>query len=125
MMAEKTLSNQLAMRFLPDPKQSIFFVGYADPDSPGGRLKAARAEEPVRLDRELPEQKLGCHMQEFDFSAHSPREHLLDYICRTRPQTVVLVHGGVTSVAWFEAAIRQALPETRVVIPTPGVTYEL
>jgi Cft2 family RNA processing exonuclease len=125
MMAEKTLSNQLAARFLPDPKQSIFFVGYADPDSPGGRLKVGRPGEPIRLDTELPEQKLACHLEAFDFSAHSPREQILDYIRRTSPKTVVLVHGDIASVEWFEAAIREILPRTRVVIPTPGVAYEL
>ena len=124
-MSEKTLSNQLAARFLPDPKQSIFFVGYADPESPGGRLKAGQPEEPIRLDDEMPEQPLICRVEEFDFSAHSPREQILNYICRTHPKTVVLVHGGAASVAWFEAAIGEALPGTRVVIPKPGETYDL
>ncbi|MBW0001225.1 MAG: MBL fold metallo-hydrolase [Verrucomicrobia bacterium] len=125
MMSEKTLSNQLAARILSDPKQSIFFVGYADPESPGGRLKAGQPEEPIRLDNELPEQPLICRVEEFDFSAHSPREQILNYICQTRPQTVVLVHGGPASMSWFEAAIAEALPGTRVVIPVPGETYEL
>src|SRR6478752_282892 len=47
MMTEKTLSNQLAERFLTDARQSVFFVGYADPESPGGRLKAARPHDLV------------------------------------------------------------------------------
>ncbi|MEI4884126.1 hypothetical protein, partial [Klebsiella pneumoniae] len=48
MMTEKTLSNQMASRFLDRPEQSIFFVGYADPDSPGGRLKAARGGDRIQ-----------------------------------------------------------------------------
>ena len=60
MMTEKTLSNQLAERFLSDAKQSVFFVGYADPESPGGRLKAARPGDFVQLDEALPSQKLAC-----------------------------------------------------------------
>ncbi len=125
MMSEKTLSNQLATRFLHDPKQAIFFVGYADPNSPGGKLKAAKRAEALQLDPELPAQPLACRVEEFDFSAHSPREPLLDYVVRTAPKTVVLAHGGAESMAWFEGEIRRALPETRVVIPEPGQAYEL
>ena len=43
MMTEKTLSNQLAERFLTDPRQSVFFVGYADPDSPGRAVESGTA----------------------------------------------------------------------------------
>ena len=32
----------LAKRMIGDERQSIFFVGYADPDSPAGRLKKAK-----------------------------------------------------------------------------------
>ena len=41
MMTEKTLSNQLAERLVGDPRQSIFFVGYANPQSPAGLLREA------------------------------------------------------------------------------------
>jgi len=34
-MIPKTLSNILARRLIEDPQQSIFFVGYANPESPG------------------------------------------------------------------------------------------
>ena len=55
MMTEKTLSNQLAERFLSDARQSVFFVGYADPESPGGRLKAARPGDFSSTRRGVPE----------------------------------------------------------------------
>ncbi len=42
MMTPKTLSNIFARRVLEDPKHSIFFVGYADPASPAGILRAAQ-----------------------------------------------------------------------------------
>ena len=42
MMTPKTLSNIFARRVLEDPKHSIFFVGYADPVSPAGILRAAQ-----------------------------------------------------------------------------------
>ena len=124
MMTEKTLSNQLAERFLSDAKQSVFFVGYADPDSPGGRLKAAQPGDLVQLDEALPSQKLACQVREFDFSAHAPRELLFDYIRKLLPRVVILVHGDPPAVSWFQAKIAQEMPGTQVVIPEPGKEYE-
>ena len=76
MMTEKTLSNRLAARFIGDRKQSIFFVGYADPQSPAGRLKAAKHGESIQLDEDLPEQSIDCSIDEFNFSGHASRESL-------------------------------------------------
>jgi Cft2 family RNA processing exonuclease len=124
MMTEKTLSNKLAERFLSDPRQSVFFVGYADPESPGGRLKAAQPGDFVQLDDESPSQQLSCEVREFDFSAHAPREVLFDYIRKLSPGVVILVHGDPPAVCWFEEKIAQELPGTQVVIPEPGKVYE-
>ena len=124
MMTEKTLSNQLAERFLSDARQSVFFVGYADPESPGGRLKAARPGDLVQLDDGFPSQKLACEVREFDFSAHAPRELLLEYILKLSPRVVILVHGDPPAVGWFKAKIAEGLPGTQVVIPEPGKEYD-
>jgi len=123
MMTEKTLSNLLAARFLSDPKQSIYFVGYADPDSPGGKLKAGQPGDLVRLDNSLPSQKLECTIEQFDFSAHAPREQLLRYIKITSPKIVLLVHGDPPSVTWFKEAIDREVPGTTAVVPEPGREY--
>ena len=45
MLTECTPAHDLAMRMIGDERQAIFFVGYADPDTPGGRLKAAKPGE--------------------------------------------------------------------------------
>jgi Cft2 family RNA processing exonuclease len=124
MMTEKTLSNQLAQRLVGDPRQSIFFVGYADPDSPGGRLKAAQPGGPVQLDGQLPGRSLACSVKEFDFSAHAPREMLFDYIRKVAPRIVVLVHGDPSAIGWFAAKIASELHATQAVIPEPGREYE-
>jgi Cft2 family RNA processing exonuclease len=124
MMTPKTLSNQLAERFLSDTRQSVFFVGYADPESPGGRLKATQPGDSIQLDDERPSQKLSCQVREFDFSAHAPRELLLEYIRKLSPRVVILVHGDPPAVRWFEAKIAQELPGTQVVSPEPGKEYD-
>src|SRR6267154_6062644 len=45
MMSENTAAHDLAARMIGDERQAIFFVGYADPETPGGRLKAAKPSE--------------------------------------------------------------------------------
>src|SRR2546423_8895914 len=45
MMSENTAAHDLAVRMMGDETQAIFFVGYSDPDTPGGRLKASRHGE--------------------------------------------------------------------------------
>jgi len=124
MMTEKTLSNQLAGRFMNDSKQSIFFVGYADPKSAGGRLKAAQLGDSIQLEEDSPSQKLECAVREFDFSAHAPREYLLDYVRKVTPKVVVLVHGDPSAIAWFKEKISAELPSTTIVVPEPGREYE-
>src|SRR5256714_2960875 len=49
MMSENTAAHNLALRMIGDEKQAIFFVGYTDPDTPGGRLKAAAKGETFLL----------------------------------------------------------------------------
>jgi Cft2 family RNA processing exonuclease len=123
MMTEKTLSNRLASRFVTNEKQSIFFVGYADPDSPAGRLKAAKRGEAIQLDEETPNQAIECAVEEFNFSGHASRESLLQYIQETRPRTVILVHGDWPSIRWFAEAIKLNLPNSQVILPEPGREY--
>jgi len=125
MMTEKTLSNQLAERLVGDPRQSIFFVGYADPESPGGRLKAARPGDQIQLNGQSPGRNLVCDVQEFDFSAHAPRELLFEYIRKVAPRIVVLVHGDPPAVGWFADKVTSELPGTQAIIPEPGKEYEI
>jgi Cft2 family RNA processing exonuclease len=125
MMTEKTLSNQMASRFVDRPEQSVFFVGYADPDSPAGKLKSAQDGALLRLEEGGSQLPVLCTREEFDFSGHAPRELLMDYIVKTTPKVVVLVHGDLPSLDWFREAIATALPSCQVVIPEPDKEYEL
>jgi Cft2 family RNA processing exonuclease len=125
MMTENTLSNQMAARFVDRPEQSIFFVGYADPDSPAGKLKAAKDGGLLQLEDGGSRMPLLCTRDEFDFSGHAPRELLLDYIVKTTPKVVVLIHGDPPSLDWFREAISSALPACQVIIPEPDREYEI
>jgi Cft2 family RNA processing exonuclease len=125
MMTPKTLSNIFAQRVLGNPQHSIFFVGYADPESPAGILKAAKPEQLVSLDPDEPEQPLRCQIEQFQFSAHASRESIIQYVRKLAPKKVVLVHGDVPAVEWTRATLAMELPGTEVVVPTPGLEIEL
>ncbi|MGI8890558.1 MAG: MBL fold metallo-hydrolase [Chthoniobacterales bacterium] len=125
MMTPKTLSNIFARRIIDRPEHSIFFVGYADPESPAGIMRRSQPNELVSLDEDEPAQPLRCQLEEFQFSAHASRETLLAYIVKVAPKKVVLVHGDLPAVEWMRAAVAAALPESEGIVPPPGVEIEL
>lgn len=125
MMTENTLSNVLAPRILENPKAHCMFVGYSDPLSPAGRLRAAAEGDEVVLDPRLRPVRRLCRLDEFTLSAHSTREGLLSYAKRVQPGKVVLVHGDPPAVDWFAREIPKVCPRTEVVVPPPGEAVEL
>ncbi len=125
MMSEKTISNMLAEQVLPNEKNSILFVGYCDPDSPAGMLKEMNVGDTVRLRRSGHPVPIHCDIKWFDFSGHSARNLLVDYAKRIAPKRVILVHGDPEAVEWMRASLRQELPNTEILIPISGQTYNL
>lgn len=120
MMAEKTAAHDLAVRMIGDPKQSIFFVGYADPGTPGGRLKAAQPGETFAFSPSAGSVTRHCEVLDFDLTAHANREDLLDFVGEVAPRVVLLGHGGEASRRWFAGQIRQRHPKIKVLQPAPG-----
>ena len=114
MMTENTLSNDFAFGFLNNPKNSLLFVGYADPDSPGGRIKVAPPGYPIRLNEHRPPVDLNCRVESFDFSGHSDRETLRAYANQLKPKRIILVHGELRALEWFEQTLKSDLPATAV-----------
>ncbi|HEY2103136.1 MAG TPA: MBL fold metallo-hydrolase [Chthoniobacterales bacterium] len=125
MMTPKTLSNIFARRVLENPRHSILFVGYADPESPGGILRAAKTGDTIRLDPDQPSQTLRCHIEQFQFSAHASRESLIGYAKQLAPKKILLVHGDPAAVEWMRAQLAGQLPDSDVIVPAPGVEIEL
>src|SRR5437773_11883567 len=122
MMSEHTAAHDLAVRMIGDERQAIFFVGYADPDTPGGRLKAAKQGQTFILSGSAGEVTKRCEMQDFDLTAHANRDELLDLVGQVNPRVVLLGHGEEKSRLWFEDQIRTRHPKIKVVQPAPGKT---
>jgi Cft2 family RNA processing exonuclease len=99
--------------------------GWADPETPGGRIRTAKPGDSVLLDPAHPPVTLNCEVRIFDFSGHSTRAHIADYIEKVSPKKAFLVHGDDGAVEWFRQEIRRRLPKTEVIIPQPGVEYEI
>ncbi len=122
MMSENTAAHDLAARMIGDEKQSIFFVGYADPDSPAGRLKAAKRGETFVFSPSAGRVTRECDLQDFDLTAHANREELLDFVGQVSPRSVILGHGNDTARNWFEENIRERWPVMKIYQLQPGKT---
>ncbi|MEO5916288.1 MAG: MBL fold metallo-hydrolase [Luteolibacter sp.] len=126
MMSEKTVSNNFARQgVLENPKHGLFFVGYADPETPGGKIRSAKPGDSVVLDPAFPAVPLNCEVRIFDFSGHSTRADIADYIVKVAPKKTFLVHGDDGAVEWFRQEIQRRLPTTEIIVPEPGVEYTI
>jgi Cft2 family RNA processing exonuclease len=124
MMSEHTAAHDLAVRMLGDERHGIFFVGYTDPDTPGGHLKASRPGDTFRLSASAGEVTRKCQVEDFDLTAHANREDLLDFVGQVDPRVVILGHGEDASRDWFESQIKTRYAKVRVLQPKPGETIE-
>ena len=125
MMSEHTAAHDLAARMAGDERQAIFFVGYADPDTAGGRLKAAKPGATFVLSGSAGEVTKRCEVQDFDLTAHANRDELLDFVGQVSPRAVLLGHGEAESRNWFEQQIRARHPKIKIIQPEPGKSAEV
>ena len=122
MMSENTAAHDLAVRMIGDERQSIFFVGYADPDTPGGRLKASKPGETFVFSPSAGQVTRRCEVEDFDLTAHANREDLLDFVDQVSPRAIYLGHGNHDSRQWFEEQIHARHPKIKIIQPQPGIS---
>jgi len=125
MMSEKTVSNLFARHFIDDARNALLFVGYADPDSPAGKIRAASTGDMISLDSKREDIPLNCQVDVFDFSGHAPREDLLDIAIRSGAKKIFLTHGDTDAREWFAQELSKAMPESEIIVPEPSVKYEI
>lgn len=120
MMNKNTISNKLAQQMLAREQDSILFVGYADPESPAGKLRATERGERVVLSEEYGDQPVFCGVESFDLTAHALREDILSYIQEVSPRQCILVHGDPAALDWMRARLNESHPKIKVIIAEPG-----
>lgn len=126
MMSENTVSNIFARQgILENKRHGLFFVGYADPETPGGRIRAAKPGDTILLDADHGGVPLHCEMRVFDFSGHSTRDAIADYAVKLQPKKIFLVHGDDDAVAWFRQDLQRRLPDSQVIVPLPGEEHNI
>lgn len=125
MMSENTGAHALAQRLLEDERHGIFFVGYADPETPGGRVKAAKHGERFLFSPSVGKLTRRCEVMDFDLTAHANRDDLLGMVADINPRTVVLGHGDHDARAWIADSIMERHPKMKILQPGPGQTVDV
>lgn len=119
MLVENTPSYTMAAALLRHSENTICFVGYCDPDTPGGQLLAHREGEPFLFNTLNYKSEVRADIERFDLSGHADREELVDFAHEMDPETIVLTHGDPEAREWFSQALPLRLPKTRVIDPAP------
>lgn len=125
MMVEHTPSYRVAASLLPHPQNGLCFVGYCDPDTPGGQLLANTEAGSFFFDVLDYNAPIRASIDRFDLSGHADRNELLDYADASGARSVVLTHGDPPARAWFAGALAERMPAATVLDPVPLVPYEV
>jgi len=125
MLVENTPSYTVASCLLGGAKNAICFVGYADPDTPGGQLQAVRQGDEFLFAASHVKTKVRCTLEKFELSGHADREELVDFAVQCRPRSLVLTHGDPPARAWFMQEFAAKLPHTKLLDPVPLKEYRV
>jgi Cft2 family RNA processing exonuclease len=123
MMVENTPSYVLASGLLGEAKNSILFVGYCDPSTPGGKLLEASKGETFDFDALDVVQKIEAKVSKFDLSGHANRDELIAYAKKISPRAVILHHGDPDAREWFKQNLENE--PFSIYDPEPLKTYDI
>ena len=123
MLVEHTPSYMLASSMLGNDRDGLFFVGYCDPNTPGGQLLTCTHGDDFLFEAVDIQTKIRATVQQYDLSGHADRDELLAYAKALSPRKIVLHHGDPESRAWFAQQLEACnLP---VLDPEPLLEYEV
>ncbi|MCX6944204.1 MAG: MBL fold metallo-hydrolase [Opitutales bacterium] len=125
MLVERTPSYTLASGLVGHARNTVGFVGYCDPDTPGGKLLTAKTGDTFLFETAHVKAKLKARIERFELSGHADREELLEFAIQTEARCVVLTHGDPPARAWFAAQLAQQAPKIKVLDPVPLKTYQV
>jgi len=125
MLVERTPSYTLASGLLGNARNTIGFVGYCDPDTPGGKLLASKPGETFVFETAHVKAKIKARVDRFELSGHADREELLEFAVQTGARSIVLTHGDPAARAWFLQQLAEKAPNSKVLDPVPLKTYQV
>ncbi len=125
MMVERTPSYTLASGLLGHARNTIGFVGYCDPETPGGHLLATKTGETFVFETANVKAKVNARVERFELSGHADREELLEFAVQTDARSIVLTHGDPLARAWFAQQLAAQAPKSKVLDPVPLTTYQV
>jgi Cft2 family RNA processing exonuclease len=125
MLVERTPSYTLASGMLSNPRNTIGFVGFCDPDTPGGKLLATKPGASFNFEAVNVKSKVKARVDRFELSGHAERTELLEFAVQTKARSIVLTHGDPDARAWFKTQLKEQLPKAHVVDPIPLKSYEV
>ncbi len=119
MMIEHTPSYKVAASLLPHEQNGICFVGYCDPDTPGGKLLENRNDDSFFFETLEYRSPIRASIDRFDLSGHADRDELVDYAVRSQAKTVMLTHGDQEARDWFKSTLTEQMPNSMITDPKP------
>ncbi len=125
MVVERTPSYILAAGLAGQARNTLGFVGYCDPDTPGGQLLAAKLGEPFLFHTIDVRTHLKAHVAKFELSGHADRDELLGFAQHCQPRAIVLTHGDPPARAWMAKALAAKLPKAKILDPKPLQAYQV
>jgi Cft2 family RNA processing exonuclease len=125
MLVERTPSYTLASGLAGHARNTIGFVGYCDPDTPGGQLLATKQGDSFLFAAANVKTKVKAHVERFELSGHADREELLEFSVQATPRSIVLTHGDPLARAWFATELAKQLPKAKILDPVPLQTYQV
>ena len=123
MMVENTPSYMLASSMLGDARNGIFFVGYCDPNTPGGQLLEYDLGDEFLFDAVDIKTRICASVKKYDLSGHADRDELLAFAKSLSPRKIVLHHGDPEARDWFNSQFKQL--NFPVLDPEPLIEYEV
>src|SRR5471032_2713349 len=123
MLVERTPSYVLASGLLGHARNTFGFVGYCDPDTPGGQLLAAKTGDEFLFKTANVKAKLKARVDRFHLSGHADRDELLEFAVQTGARSIVLTHGDPPARKWFAEQLAAKAPKSKVLDPVPGKEY--
>lgn len=123
MMVEHTPSYKIAASLLPHAQNGLCFVGYCDPDTPGGKLLAEKDNTSFFFDALDYSAPIHASIDRFDMSGHADRDELLDYALNSEARSIVLTHGDNDARQWFSERLAENSSGSKILNPDPLVEY--